>query len=301
MQNGLIFNIQKYAVHDGPGIRTTVFLKGCPLRCAWCHNPESLSPEPEVIVLESRCAGCGECRAACAFGASLPGAGPLPARNELCSLCGACAAACPTGARQKLGEEMSVAKVLETALRDRVFYEESNGGVTFSGGEPLLQFEFLRAVLIACRANGLRTAVDTCGLAPTDRLLEIASLTDLVLYDLKFMDETRHKLHTGVSNTLILHNLRELGRHHSRIWVRIPLIPGVNDDPAELDAMARFAAAIPTVRQVNLLPFHRAGVGKLQRLGQPERLPDLQPPSSQAMDQAVQRFRNFGLAAKTGG
>jgi pyruvate formate lyase activating enzyme len=170
MQHGLVFNLQKYSVQDGPGIRTTVFLKGCPLAFAWCHNPEGLSSRRAIIVLEGRCVGCGECRRACPHGGTAPGNGPLPARNARCTLCGACVAACPAGARRIVGDQMTVPQVVEAVWQDRVFYEESGGGVTFSGGEPLLQFEFLRACLRACRAQGLRTAVDTCGLAPLDHL-----------------------------------------------------------------------------------------------------------------------------------
>lgn len=301
MQNGLIFNIQKYSVHDGPGIRTTVFLKGCPLHCPWCHNPEGISRRREIVVLESRCLGCGECRLACRYGTVIPGDGALPARSEVCELCGACVEACPTKARQIVGQELSVSQVLQTVLQDRVFYEESGGGVTFSGGEPLSQPDFLRGLLEACRGRGVHTTVDTCGLARVEDLLAVAELTDLFLYDLKFMDDAKHRRYTGVSNGLILENLQTLGRSHARIWLRVPIIPGINDDPADLEAAARFAAGIPGVQQVNLLPFHRTGLPKSLRLGQESGLAEVQPPSAEAMNRAVGIFTRAGLVVKQGG
>ncbi len=299
--SGLVFNIQKYSVQDGPGIRTTVFLKGCPLRCAWCHNPEGISSKPEIISVQGRCIGCGECRLACPSGASAPGEGALPLRSETCVLCGACVEACPTGARQLVGRQISVPELLETVLRDRIFYEDSGGGVTFSGGEPVSQPEFLRECLLACRAQGLHTAVDTCGLVPTADLLAIAGVTDLFLYDLKLMDEARHREYTGVPNGLILGNLKALGRVHANIWLRVPVVPGLNDAPADLQATARFAATIPGVRQVNVLPFHRTGLSKAARLGQSSRVAEVQPPSALAMREAVEIFQSAGLSAKAAG
>ena len=301
MENGLVFNIQKYSVHDGPGIRTTVFLKGCPLHCPWCHNPEGISRQREIVVLESRCLGCGQCRLACRYGTVIPGDGPLPARSEMCEVCGACVEACPTQARQIVGQELSVRQVLETVLQDRIFYEDSGGGVTFSGGEPLSQPGFLRAMLEACRGRGVHTAVDTCGLAQPEDVLAVAPLTDLFLYDLKFMDDPKHRRYTGVSNRLILKNLQALGRSHGRIWLRVPIIPGINDDPADLEATARFAAGIPGVRQVNLLPFHRTGLPKSRRLGQDSSLAEVLPPSVAAMKCAVEIFTAAGLVVKQGG
>jgi len=301
MQNGLVFNIQKYSVHDGPGIRTTVFLKGCPLQCPWCHNPEGRSHHREIVVLESRCIGCGQCRLACRYGTVVPGAGPLPARTEQCALCGACVEACPTSARQIVGQKLSVSQVLEAVLQDQIFYEESGGGVTFSGGEPLSQPEFLRALLAACRDRGIHTTVDTCGLAQPDDVLAVAALTDLFLYDLKFMDDAKHRRYAGVSNALILENLKALGRAQSRIWLRVPVIPGINDAPADLQAAARFAATVSGVQQVHLLPFHRTGLPKARRLGQDNGLAGVQPPSDEAMSRAVDIFANAGLAVKTGG
>lgn len=300
MLTGLVFNIQKYAVHDGPGIRTTVFLKGCPLCCAWCHNPESISPRREILIAENRCLVCGACRESCPFKESVDGEGVLPTRNDHCTLCEACTEACPTGARQIAGRKMTVEEVMAAVIQDRVFYEESAGGVTFSGGEPLLQPQFLREALASCRARGLHTAVDTCGFGCTDQLLAIAPLTDLFLYDLKLMDDARHHEFCGVSNSLILENLRRLAVIHDRIWLRVPLIPGVSDGAENLEAIARFAASIRGVQQVNLLPYHKTGLHKAHRLGRMA-LTDVEPPSSKRMEQALQIFTAFGLTAKVGG
>jgi pyruvate formate lyase activating enzyme len=196
---------------------------------------------------------------------------------------------------------MTVSQVLDAVWQDRIFYDESGGGVTFSGGEPLAQIEFLLACLGACRGRGLHTAVDTCGLAPTARLLAVAPLADLFLYDLKLMDSDRHERYTGAPNGVILENLRALGRVHSRIWLRVPVIPGINDDGAALQAIARFAAAIPGVRQVNLLPFHRTGLPKLARLGRTNPLAGVRLPSPEAMAAAVAIFQDLGLETKVGG
>jgi pyruvate formate lyase activating enzyme len=296
---GLVFNIQKYSVHDGPGIRTTVFLKGCPLACEWCHNPEGISPRPEMRVNGARCIRCGHCQEVCP---EARGGGMHPvAPGEDCHVCGACAEACPTGARQMAGREMMVAEVMAEIGKDRIFYEESGGGVTFSGGEPLLQAEFLLALLAACRDRGIHTAVDTCGFVPRRDLLAAARMTDLFLYDLKFMDESRHRRHTGVSNAPILRNLQALGQAQADIWVRVPVIPDINDDEENMAASARFAAGIPGVRQVYLLPYHPTGTGKLASLGKTSALPHLVPPAPPRLEQIAGLFRAQGLVARVGG
>jgi pyruvate formate lyase activating enzyme len=298
---GLVFNLQKYSLQDGPGIRTTVFLKGCPLHCAWCHNPESISPSQEFIILENRCIACGECCRACPHVGLTQGSAPLPRTVEHCDLCGACCDACPTAARELVGRRMTVDELLPLLLRDRVYYDDSGGGVTFSGGEPLLQFEFLAQALAACRSVKLHTAVDTAGLCPTPHLLAIAPLTDLFLFDLKCTDADRHQRYTGAPNDLILQNLQALSRIHSNIWMRIPVIPGVNDTREELDAAARLTASLAGVRQVNLLPYHRSGVRKSERLGKQGFLGGLQPPSAEAMQNAAAVFRSHGLKTISGG
>jgi pyruvate formate lyase activating enzyme len=298
---GLVFNLQKYSIQDGPGIRTTVFLKGCPLHCAWCHNPESISAGKEVLLLENRCMGCAQCRAACRYGVAFDAAAPLPARNVRCDTCGQCVDACPTGARQMVGCEMTVDQVLAEIRRDLTFYEDSGGGVTFSGGEPLLQARFLKRVLQACRQEGISTAIDTCGYAPRETLVELAPLTDLFLYDIKLMDDGLHRQYTGVSNRRILENLQALAGVHDRIWVRVPVIPDVNDGVEALGAIAAFVRPLRSVRQVNLLPYHRAAQHKQHALGGDPAFYRLEPPSPEVIENAMAVFRTAGLSVVAGG
>ena len=301
MESRTIFSIQRYSTQDGPGIRTTVFLKGCPLHCAWCHNPERISPRREIVVLETRCVGCGQCREACPFGAAVPSTGPLPPRIDACTLCGACADACPTGARQLIGRTVTVDELALQLARDRVFFEDSGGGVTISGGEPLAQPRFLVALLEACRARGLHTALDTAGFGRWEDLRDAARLTDLVLYDLKAFDSERHRRLTGVSNGLILDNLRLLAGEHRRVWIRVPLVPGFNDDLDDLARMAEFVSRLPHPPLVNLLPFHRTALLKFARLGLDHALDGVATPSAAALARVREVFANVGLSVKVGG
>jgi pyruvate formate lyase activating enzyme len=291
---GRVFNIQRYSLHDGPGIRTTVFLKGCPARCLWCHNPESQSFGPEVLVVETRCVSCGACATACAHGAPPPG-------SPLCTACGACVEACPAGARQLVGRETTVDAVMEEVLRDRVFYDESGGGVTFSGGEPLAQPEFLHALLAACRAASLPTAVDTCGFASRERLLALAPLVDLFLFDVKLVDDARHRALTGLPAAPILDNLRALGAAHGNVWIRVPVVPGHTDAEADVAATAALVASLPGVRRVCLLPYHRTGAPKASRLGRAYALPEIVPPPPESLETLAALFRDRGLAVQIGG
>lgn len=295
MATGLIFNIQRYSLQDGPGIRSTVFLKGCPLSCRWCHNPEGISSRPEILFTRLRCIRCGLCVEACPKGA--PETGLL----ERCSVCGRCVSACPTGARELAGQETTVPALLAEVSKDRVFYEESQGGVTFSGGEPLLQTEFLLECLRACREQGLHTAVDTCGYGPAEKLLALAAVTDLFLYDLKILDDSLHRQYTGVSVVPIQENLRALSRAHDNIWIRLPIIPGFNDAPEQVAAMGRFIVSLGVVRRVNLLPYHAMAAGKFARMGREFLMNGTPAPTAGQIEQAAAPLRALGLPVVTGG
>jgi pyruvate formate lyase activating enzyme len=261
---GLVFDIKRYAIHDGPGIRTTVFLKGCPLRCPWCQNPESVRAGAEVAFFEQRCVRCGTCEQVCPEDAVDP-ATRRPV-DERCTRCGQCTTTCPGMAREIVGTSMSVEEVVRAVERDTVFHDESGGGVTFSGGEPLLQAEFLRACLIRLRSFGCHTAVDTTGFAREEVVLDIAVHADLFLYDLKLMDARRHEQLVGVSNEPILRNLRAVVERGTPVWIRVPLLPGINDDEQNLTQLAEFLRDLRADLPVQLLPYHRVGTGKLDRL-----------------------------------
>jgi len=290
-KKGIIFDIKKFAVHDGPGIRTTVFLKGCPLHCAWCHNPEGIASGPEIMVFTERCIrGCRDCLAVCPRGALKRVRDIILLDRGLCDRCGACVDVCPSEALQSVGKTVSVGEVMDEVARDIPFYERSGGGATFSGGEPLTQPAFLRELLLACRARGIHTAVDTSGHAPFSVFEKLLPLVDLFLYDLKVIDDERHRRFTGVSNRLILENLEKLSRSAAPLAIRVPLLPGVNDADDELRALAGFCAALANRHSLHLLPYHRGYVAKRRRLGLNAVLPDTAPPSSKLLEKAGKIF-----------
>jgi pyruvate formate lyase activating enzyme len=296
---GNVFRIERFAVHDGPGIRTTVFLKGCPLRCWWCHSPESQSALPELMYRPERCIRCFKCVEQCQLGA-VSRAGDVPVVDQdLCRWCGSCADVCPSGARVRTGQLMTAADLVGAVERDTLFYDESGGGVTFSGGEPFVQPEFLLEALEGCRRKRLHTAVDTCGMADRDMLMQAVGLVDLFLFDIKLMDDERHRQFTGVSNGRILDNLRALVEARARVWIRMPLVPGVNDDPADLRQVGQFLARLGLSR-VDVLPYHRAGTAKYPALGREYRLPETEVPAAATVE-AVRILSSFGLDAVAGG
>ncbi len=260
---GMIFDIKRFAINDGPGIRTAVFLKGCPLRCLWCHNPESQRREPELSFLPEKCIGCGYCVSACPNGCFENGTFD----RSKCRSCGRCTEKCYAGARELIGRTASMQEVIEEVLKDRVFYENSGGGMTLSGGEPLFQPEFTAELLAAARKAGLHSCLDTCGFAPWDKLEPLLPNVDLFLYDLKESDPERHRQYTGVPLEPILENLARLDAAGGESILRCPVIPGLNDRDDHADGIARTANTLAHVREINLMPYHPLGESKLARLG----------------------------------
>ena len=293
----MIFDIKQYAINDGPGIRTTVFFKGCPLSCWWCHNPESQSRSQELIYRANRCSLCAECVEACPQGAISVDAQARTALS-LCDNCGSCAEVCFNGARELLGREMSVAQVMQAIERDVLFFDTSHGGVTFSGGEPLLQRKFLAELLRLCRAHEIHTVLDTSGYASWETFDSLRADVNLFLYDLKLMDDTRHRQYTGVSNQLILSNLKMLSEQGHEIFIRIPLIPGINDDRDNLRQTGEFLAGLKNIGTVELMGYHDIAQSKYQALGLDYRLPGTQPPSAENLQTSAGILAGFGLNVK---
>lgn len=298
MTSGIVFDIRKYSIHDGPGIRTTVFFKGCPLHCDWCHNPESRDFQPELIFRSNRCILCESCLEACPNGAITRQGDLIVTDREKCKTSGECVLACEAEARQLVGRTMSVDQVMDEIEADRAFYDQSGGGVTFSGGEPLAQREFLFGLLVACKARALHTTLDTSGYASWKVVDQIRRNVDLFLYDLKLMDDARHRRSTGVSNQKILANLTRLSELGHRIIIRIPIIPGINDDEDNLRQTGSFLAALPVRPAVELLAYHQTGLAKYAGLGLEYRLPEILPPEPMRMEGIAETLRESGLMVK---
>jgi pyruvate formate lyase activating enzyme len=290
----VVFNIQRFSIQDGPGIRTTVFLKGCPLRCLWCSNPESQNAFPEVAHRDSLCIKCGRCVEVCeAHATSLTEKGIRIDRN-ICKNCGKCIEVCPAGARKFYGKEMSVDEVYQEVARDRPFYQESDGGLTVSGGEPLNQTDFVVELFKRCQSTGIHTCMDTCGYANHGTWEKVLPYTDLVLFDVKLMDPSAHKKVTGKSNRQILRSLKVVTASGVPVIVRIPVIPGINDSGENLTVIAQHLVTLG-LKEVNLLPYHRFGAGKYSMLDKQYSLSELRTPDDDRLEKMVKIFESFNL------
>jgi pyruvate formate lyase activating enzyme len=298
--DGLVFDIQRFSLHDGPGIRTIVFLKGCPLKCVWCSNPESQKFHREIMFSASKCIDCGTCMEVCPQNAIKEDNQDYRIDTELCDLCGKCCEECPTQALQLSGQHLSISDLVSEIEKDREFYESSGGGVTFSGGEPLGQPEFLKDILVACVERGIHTAVETCGYTKWENLENIIPHTDLFLYDLKHMDAATHEKMTGYDNRLILENLDKLSRTDANIIIRMPIIPGVNDSEKNLIDTAEFMKK-RHLREIHLLPYHNFGENKYHMLGKDYDLKDLNTLSDQDLAASKQLLEQNGLTVNIGG
>ena len=299
---GFVFNIQHYSIHDGPGIRTTVFTKGCPLSCAWCQNPESQSMAPELFFTAEKCTGCGACAAVCPEKAIKIAEGKSKTNRALCKGLGKCAEICPNEARTIMGKKMSAGEVFKDVNADAVFYSRSGGGVTISGGEPLSQPDFTRAIFELCKEAGLSTALDTCGYAVWEVFQKVLPYVDVVLFDFKHMDSETHRKLTGVSNELILENAGRIIREFPDIIfiARIPVVPGCNDDEENITREAEFIKGLGTPVKVHLLPYHRLGETKYERLEKPGTLKII-PPTEEHMEKLRKIVESLGLTCAIGG
>lgn len=300
MKSGAVFKFQRYTIHDGPGIRTAVFLKGCPLRCLWCHNPESQEIGVEVVFNKKKCILCGNCLKVNKDGSVVMTEEGIVLDQKKGNDCIKSANVCPAGALEAIGGEMTTDQVMDSILKDRMFFEESGGGVTFTGGEPFMQYEFLLELLMKCKEEGIHTAIETAGFAAWDYIRDAARYTDLFLYDLKLMDEKKHIKFMGESNRLILENLRKLSAIHNDIRIRIPLIPGINDDDENIEETCLFLKEI-NINKVDVLPYHNTGKYKYEQLGREYMLDDIKNPDNEELDNIAEKFRKHGIIVCIGG
>jgi pyruvate formate lyase activating enzyme len=298
---GRIFDVQRFSLHDGPGIRTVVFMKGCPLSCLWCHNPEGIASKPRLSYIPERCVGCGRCVEVCSAGAHAMDGHRHVFNRLVCESCGSCARDCYANALEVAGRDVTVEDVLKEVLRDLPFYETSGGGVTLSGGEPLFQPEFCEALLVRAKQAGLHTCVETCGYCEVAALKRISPLVDLFLYDWKETDPRLHLRNCGVSNEGILSNLRALHDAGAHVLLRCPIIPGINDRPDHFQGIAGLVKAMANVTGVELMAYHRLGESKLNRFGLSvrERL-QAEAPEPELMKRWAGELRSLGVNPTTG-
>ncbi len=298
----MIFDIMRYAVHDGPGIRTTVFFKGCPLSCQWCHNPEGIEPKAELLLNQTRCAiACRACISDCPQGAISKIGSAVYIDQDKCDLCGECVQSCVYNALLIAGKKMSVQDVVREVAKDQIFYDESGGGVTLSGGEPLFQMDFLDELLDKLESRDIHITLDTSGYASSEDLERIEDKVDLFLFDLKIMDDRDHIEYTGVSNAIILSNLRGLVSSGKPVEIRIPLVCDVNDDKDNIRQTIQFLSELENIQSVSLLPYHKGGCEKYIRLRKGEKLKNFKPPSRERFRQIKQSFSEAGFKVKVGG
>jgi pyruvate formate lyase activating enzyme len=301
MQTGMIFDIKQYAIHDGPGIRTTIFFKGCPLACRWCHNPEGIEMIPQVVYREMRCIGCGECVATCPEGALTLTPEGITADLSRCKACGSCVDVCIAVARELTGRTITSADLMKIIIKDIPFYDESGGGVTFSGGEPLMQPEFLLELLKECGKEQIHRTVDTSGCVDTEVLMSVARETELFLFDLKLMDSEKHREYTSIPNHLILSNLKQLARSGVDITVRIPIIPGINTDDENIDFTGMLLRVLPEIRNVHILPYHDFQKNKYIRFNTEYHAGHILPPTKEELAAIKKRLETFELNVDIGG
>jgi len=292
---GTVFDINRYAIHDGSGIRTTVFLKGCPLRCRWCANPESQKATLELAHLKSECILCGKCLDVCPQNAIRLSDSGHSINRLVCDLCGKCVELCPAEALKSMGRVVSVEDLYSEVAADHAFWERSGGGVTLSGGEPLVQHRFAKVFLKKCRDEYVHTAIETCLHVSSETLADILPFVNTVICDLKIMDEEKHRKYTGVSNTLILKNMVALLKSDQNMLVRMPLVPGINDDASSLSAIGEYLQNHRPGVQLELMPYHRLGEGKYARLGKNCAMGDTAPASEEDVERAVAMFGNYNI------